>query len=267
MILRTLPLRLIPALASLSLSTGLHAQTRCVDSLAGASWRSTPLTAMVATPGPDERGVNRYVERFLPTLAQSFRDPAATLMPPGALTTVLPVDAREAIRANLIISFDRNGKVTAARLAPGSGRAPLDSALVLAAREAGGGRGFGRVPRKFRGDTLTVTIAISDRLPASPRTAALGAHSTSYLVANVPPRIRSMPPARAPRGRRGRQVTLAATVNTAGRVVPGSIRVVSTNDSSLIAVARRSLERAVYRPGTRSGCPAESYIRQVFPFP
>jgi hypothetical protein len=76
-----------------------------------------------------------------------------------------------------------------------------------------------------------------------------------------------MPTAHAPRGRRGREVTFAATVNSAGRIVPGSIRLVSTTDSSLIPIARASFERSTYTPGTRHGCPAEAYIRQRFPFP
>ena len=183
------------------------------------------------------------------------------------MLAVPPIHARPEIRGTMTITLDRNGKVLRAEVTQGSGVRSLDSAFVRAVREAGTGRGFGKAPRKFRGDTLSVTIGISDRAPAAPRTEPLGSYSTSYLVADVPPRIRSMPPARAPRGRRGREVTLAATVSAAGRVVPGTIRVVSTNDSSLIAVARSSLERSVYRPGTRNGCPAESNIRQRFPFP
>ena len=62
-------------------------------------------------------------------------------------------------------------------------------------------------------------------------------------------------------------MTFAATVNSSGRIVPASIRLVSTNEPSLVPIARASFERSVYTPGTKHGCPAESYIRQRFPFP
>ena len=259
MMRRLAPLLLIPSL--------LQAQARCVDSLGGASWRSTPLRTVVVAPPRGERNIERYVDGILPLLAQHYHDPTERLQASATMISVPPEAERAAITAELRVRFDRNGRVIGAQLTHGSGIAPVDSAILAAAREAGLGRGFGKAPRKFRGDTLEVTIAISDRHPATLRSAALGNWSTSYLVADVPPKIKTMPPARAPRGRRGRQVMFAATVNSAGRVVPGSIRVVQTNDSSLIAVARRSLERSVYRPGTKNGCPAESYIRQNFPFP
>lgn len=255
---RTLPLILLPTL--------LHAQTRCVDSLAGASWRSTPLMATVTAPPPGQRDADRYLAGMLPRLAQSFRDPNAADIQSGVMGTIQPVDVRPEIAGTMSITLDRDGRVLGARMTASTGVARLDSGIVRAALRVGDGRGFGKAPRKLRGDTLTITLAVSDRAPAGPRTAPLGSYSTSYLVANVPPRIRQMPPARAPRGRRGREVTLAATVNSVGRVVPGSIRVVSTTDSTLVPIARRSLERSTYRPGTRNGCPAESYIRQRFPF-
>lgn len=244
-----------------------QARSRCTDPLADARWRSTPLTAMISAPTPGERDIDRYVTGIVPLLAPGFRDPAADAMPIGAMVVVPAAAERDPIQATLTIAFDRSGKVLAATLPHPSGDARLDSAFVHAARNAGAGRGFGRVPRKFRGDTLHVTISISDRFPPSPRVVSLGTSSTPYLVADVPPRLRSMPAAHAPRGRRGREVTFAATVNSAGRIVPASVRLVSTNDSSLVPIARASFVRAAYTPGTKHGCPAESYIRQRFPFP
>ena len=174
-------------------------------------------------------------------------------------------EERTAVRGTVDLRLDRDGRVLDVRMATTTGAAILDSAILTAARSAERGRGYGKVPRKFRGDTLRFTIQVGDRdLPAG--AASLGTLSSSYLEADVPPRILVMPPARAPRGRRGREVTLAATVTKTGTIVPASIRVVSTNDSTLIPIARASLERTTYRPGTRNGCPAESYIRQKFPF-
>ena len=257
---------LLATVVSLPLSTSLQAQRRCTDSLSGASWRSTPLRAVVQAPAGGERDIDRYVDGILPLLAQQYHDPSEAEQGGAAMISVPPESERSPLGAELRVTFDRNGRLLHAEVTRGSGIARVDSAIVLAARAAGSGRGFGKAPRKFRGDTLSVTIAISDRHPNGPRVAPLGTWSTSYLVADVPPRIRSMPAARAPRSKRGKSVMLAGTVNSAGRVVPGSIRVVSTTDSTLIPVARRSFEQAVYRPGTRNGCPAESHIRMNFPF-
>ena len=261
MIRRSSLLLLLPAVLQ------AQARSRCSDPLADARWRSTPLVTMVSSPTPGERDVDRYTAAMLPLLAQGFRDPAGASMPPTAMVVVPPEEERQPVQATITIDFDRSGKVLGTLLAHPSGDPKLDSALVLAARNAGAGRGFGRVPKKFKGDTLHVTVAISDRFPASPRVVPLGSTSTPYLVADVAPRLRSMPTAHAPRGRHGREVTFAATVNSAGRIVPGSIRLVSTNDSSLVPIARASFERSVYTPGTKHGCPAEAYIRQRFPFP
>ena len=260
---------MIRSLLLLLLPAALHAQGRssCTDPLADARWRSTPLGTMATSPVPGERDVDRYVAAMQPLLAQGFRDPAASSMPATAMVVVPAAEERDPIQATLTISFDRSGKLTGVVLSHPSGEAKLDSAFVLAARTAGGGRGFGRVPRKFRGDTLRVVVAISDRFSPSPQVVPLGSVSTPYLVADVAPRLRSMPTAHARRGRRGREVTFAATVNSAGRIVPASIRLMSTNDSSLVPIARASFERSVYAPGTKHGCPAESYIRQRFPFP
>lgn len=248
----------------------LHAQRRCVDSLGGANWRSTPLRTVVTCPAPGERDADRYADRILPLLAQRFHDPTERLQASARMISVAPESERAPVAATLRLRLDRKGRLLSTTLLQRSGNAALDSSIVAAARQAAGERGFGKAPRKFRGDTLEVVIAISDRHPAGPRVAPLGNVSSSYLVADVPPRIRSMPAARAPRGYRpirgGRPVLLAATISSKGRVVPGSIRVLSAADTALVPIARRSLERAVYRPGTRNGCPAESYIRQNFPF-
>lgn len=261
MILRSVALLLLPA------ALQGQARTRCTDPLADARWRSTPLVTMVSAPTPGDRDVDRYTAAMLPLLAQGFRDPAASAMPSTAMVVVPSEAERTPVQATITVDFDRSGKVLGATLSHPSGDAKLDSAFVLAARSAGAGKGFGRVPRKFKGDTLHVTVAISDRFPPSPRVVPLGSISTPYLVADVAPRLRSMPTAHAPRGRRGREVTFAATVNSAGRIVPASIRLVSTNDSSLVPIARASFEKSVYSPGTKHGCPAEAYIRQRFPFP
>ena len=253
-------------LAVLAIPTLLQAQGRCTDTLAGASWRQTPLTATVTLPAAGERDRDRYVAGLLRQMAQSYRDPGAALMPDGAMAIMTPVELREPITATLELGIARGGRVVEVRLSRGSGIGSLDSASVRAARDADRGRGFGRVPRKLKGDTVRFTVAIADGDPSA-IAARLGALSSAYRIATVPPRLRSMPPARAPHGRRVREVVLAGTVSPAGRVRARSIRLVSATDSALVPVARRSFERAIYRPGTLNGCPAESYIRQTFRFP
>ncbi|MEO6066615.1 MAG: hypothetical protein ABJB33_06305 [Gemmatimonadota bacterium] len=253
-------------IAFLVIPTLLQAQARCTDTLAGASWRQTPLMATVTLPAAGERDRDRYVAELLHRMAQSYRDPGAALMPDGAMAMVTPVQLRDPIAATLELGLVRGGRVVEARLSRSSGLGSLDSAFVRAARDADRGRGFGRVPRKLKGDTVRFTIAIADG-DASAIAARLGALSSAYRSANVPPRLRSMPPARAPHGRRVREVVLAGTVSPAGRMRARSIRLVSATDSALVPVARRSFERAIYQPGTLNGCPAESYIRQTFRFP
>lgn len=244
----------------------LSAQGRCIDSLGGANWRAIPLRSAVVAPVPGERDIDRYTAGILPLVAAEYHDPTERLQASARMITVPSEAERRAITAAVQVTFGRDGKLLGAALSQSSGIAMVDSAIMEAVRAAGSRKGFGRVPRKFRGDTLAVTLAVSDRHPASTRSEPLGNFSTSYLVADVPPRIRSMPPARAARNKRGNKVVLAATVNAAGRVVPGTIRVISTTDSTLVPIARRSFEQTTFRPGTKNGCPAEADIRLNFPF-
>jgi len=255
---------LLPLLLPASLQA--QARSRCTDSLADAHWRQSPLTAGVIAPPSGDRDQERYAVRVLGALPTGFIDPGADRMPTTAVGVVPSLAEREPIHATLVLDLDRNGRHLAARLSRSSGNRELDAAILQSGLIIGGITGLGKVPRKLRGDTIRFTIQIDDRDPP-PHTIPYGTLSSAYLVADVAPRLKSMPTAHAPRGRRGREVTFAATVNSSGRIVPASIRLVSTNDPSLVPIARASFERAVYTPGTRHGCPAESYIRQRFPFP
>lgn len=244
----------------------VHAQRGCADSLAGAKWRQVPLVASITAPAPGQRDRDRYVAAILQALPQGYLDPGADAMPTGTMGIVQPLDQRAPIHATIALSLDRNGHPIDARVTHPSGDPALDIALLQAVRIVGGPAGLGKVPRKLRGDTVRFTIAIDDR-DAPPGAEALGALSSSYLVADTPPRIRSMPPARAPRGHRGKQVVMSGTVGPSGTLIPGTIQVVSTTDPALVPIARSSFERALFRPGTKHGCPAEATIRQVFRFP
>lgn len=247
---------LVPSLA--------QAQARCTDSLAGARWRATPLSATVTEPAAGEKDRDRYVRELLGKFAVAYRDPADPLKRPGAMSVVAIPEQRQAVHGAMEVAVDRNGRVIEARITTSSGDRRLDSAWVTAALGADQGRGFGRLPRKLRGDTVRFALTVADRgLPEG--ATHVGTVSRSFLDADVAPRIRTMPTARAPRGHRG-EVVLAGTVGSNGRLMPGSIRVVSATDSALIPPARRSFEGTIYRPGTYHGCPAEATIRQVFPF-
>lgn len=251
------------------LPTVAQGQQRCVDPLAGARWRQTPLAAHVSAPAAGERDRDRYVASLLQGMAAMYADPATpTAATNGGMTVmgaIWPEQERPPRHAELEVGVDRRGHAVAARLRSSSGLPALDTALLDAVRAGGSGAGYGKMPRKLRGDTVTFTIMVEDR-DAPADAVSLGVFSSPYLIAQRPPVIRSMPPARAPNGHRGKQVVLGGTVGTDGRLVPATIRLVSTTDSTLVPIARASFARAVFRPGTLHGCPAEATIRQVFNF-
>ena len=249
---------LLPAVA--------QAQGRCVDPLAGANWRATPLLASVTSPAAGDRDRDRFVAAILNALPLGFIDPGADEKPAGALAQVPPPELRAPVHATLELDVDRNGHAVDGRVVKSSGNPALDIAMLQAVRIVGGPAGLGKMPRKLRGDTVRFTIQVDDR-DAPAGAVGFGSVSSSYLQAEVAPRIRSMPPARAPRGHHGKRVVLAGTVGSDGRVIAPTIRVISSNDSVLTPIARASFERALFRPGTKHGCPAEATIRQVFPFP
>lgn len=245
-------------------------QQRCVNPLAGAHWRQTPLVAHVSTPAAGDRDRDRYVATLLQGMASMYADPATPTVSAGGGMVVMgaiwPEAERPPRHAELEVGVDRRGHAVAARLLSSSGLAALDTALLDAVRAGGSGDGYGKMPRKLRGDTVNFTIVVDDR-GAPANAVPLGVLSSPYLIAQRPPVIRSMPPARAPRGHGGKQVVLGGTVGADGHLIPATIRVVSSSDSLLIPIARASFEKALFRPGTHHGCPAEATIRQVFRFP
>lgn len=233
---------------------------RCTDTLVGAQWRLTPISATVSEPAAGDRDRDRYLVALLQKVGTGYRDPNGTHIPTDGVVTVTPLEQRRALEAGVELLLDKDGKVLHARISRGSGSPSLDSALVLAARNGAGARGYGRPPRAMRRDTIRLALRFADRdLPTD--AVRIGGIATSYLLADVPPRIREMPPARAPRSARGKEVVLAGTVDQRGRVIPSTIRVVSAADSSLITAARKRMEGTTFHPGTFHGCPAESPIR------
>lgn len=262
--------RPIVGLLALALPALLQAQRRCVDPLAGASRHVTPLVASVATPAAGDHDRDRYVDALLGAFARGYFDPgAAEVASTSAFVVAGAVEdtsLRDPVHATIDLAIDRGGHPFDARLVASSGKPALDTALLRAATAAGGPAGYGKVPRKLHGDTLHFILRIDDR-GAAAEAQPIGALSIPYLEADTPPRIVSMPPARAPRGHHGKRVVLAGTVGADGRVRAGTIRVVSSEDSVLTPIARASFAGTRFRAGTRHGCPAEATIRQVFPFP
>ena len=248
----------------------LRAQASCADTLAGATWYATPISAVIADSLPlNARDGDRFRQSVIGGLAAAWRDPAAALRPGGGMAQMLPEDQRPPLQAELELVIAKNGRVRAARLRRPSGHAALDSTLLAAARNAGGGRGIGRLPRQLR-DSVRLRLLVADRAIAGvPMMLAIGDLQQAMQNAETPPTLRSMPPARARRAGRVREVVLAGVVTRQGRMDPASVRVVTVaaRDSALVPIARRSLLRARYRPGTLRGCPASSYVRQTFRFP
>lgn len=248
----------------------LRAQQRCTDPLAGASHHITPLTLAVTAPAAGDRDRDRYADSLISAFGRGYFDPGAAPQAANAgfvvAGAVVDTALRDPIHATLELSLRRDGQPLGATIITGSGKPALDTALLRAATAAGGPAGYGKVPRKLRGDTLRFTLQVDDR-GAPPEARSFGALSVPFLEADVPPRILMMPPARAPRGHRGKRVVLAGTVGTNGRILAPTVRVISSEDSVLTPIARASFLRTTFRPGTKHGCPAEATIRQLFPFP
>ncbi|HVX89984.1 MAG TPA: TonB C-terminal domain-containing protein, partial [Gemmatimonadales bacterium] len=119
----------------------LHAQQRCVDSLSGSSWRSTPLRTLVTSPAPGERDADRYADRILPLLAQRFHDPTERLQASARIISVAPESERTPVAVTLRLRLDRNGRLLSTTLVTGSGNAALDTSIVEAVQQAAGERG------------------------------------------------------------------------------------------------------------------------------
>ena len=254
----------------LAIPTILHAQQRCTDPLAGASRHITPLTLVVTSPAAGERDRDRYVDSIISAFGRGYFDPGTPQEEAtnGSMVmgTVVDTALRDPIHATLELTLRRDGHPLGAAMITRSGKPALDTALLRAATAAGGPAGYGKVPRKLRGDTLRFVLQVDDRgAPAGAR--SFGSLSVPYLEADRPPRILMMPPARAPRGHHGKKVVLVGTVGANGRMQAPTIRVISSEDSVLTPIARASFAATRFRPGTRHGCPAEATIRQVFPFP
>ena len=85
-----------------------------------------------------------------------------------------------------------------------------------------------------------------------------------------PPVLVSHPPVRYPpelwQLKVGGTVTVEATVDATGHVVPTSVRVVQSPNPELDAEAKRVVGGAVYRPARRGGQPAAATIRQPITF-
>lgn len=261
--------RLLP-LFILAFPPAVHAQQRCTDPLDGASRHITPLTVTVTAPAAGERDRDRYVDSVISAFGRGYFDPGASQLAATSsfvvAGNVVDTSLRDPVHATLELAIGRNGQPIAARVISASGKPALDTALLRAATAAGGEKGYGKVPRKLPGDTLRFVLQVDDRgAPTGAR--PFGSLSVPYLEAQVPPRIRTMPPARAPRGHHGKRVVLAGTVGSNGRVLAPTIRVISSDDTVLTPIARASFAHTLFSPGTRHGCPAEATIRQVFPFP
>lgn len=114
-------------------------------------------------------------------------------------------------------------------------------------------------------------LADSVRLGRTGRTPnALGQPTVIGTPVDVAPTLRTQPALRYPPEMQalhvGGTVTIEATVDTTGRVLAGSIRVVRSSNPGFDAEARRIVAAAVYRPGQRSGRAVSTSIRQTITF-
>jgi TonB family protein len=111
-------------------------------------------------------------------------------------------------------------------------------------------------------------LADSIRRSSGPR-ATLAAPRAVDAV-DQPPTLVSHPPIRFPAEARtlglGGTVIVEAALDTAGRVVAGSVRVAESQNSVFNAEAIRVVQAAIYRPARKGGRPARTIIRQAVTF-
>lgn len=106
-------------------------------------------------------------------------------------------------------------------------------------------------------------------LPSSTGTGAFGRPSAASAVDAAPeplshPAIRYPPEMQALRV--GGTVTVEATVDATGRVVPGSVKVLQSPNPGLDAEAIRVVTASRYRPARRGGRPVSTTVRQAITF-
>lgn len=93
---------------------------------------------------------------------------------------------------------------------------------------------------------------------------------TVLTAVDAAPAVVSQPVVRYPAEmqalRVGGTVTLEATIDTTGRVIPTSVKVIQSSNAGFEAEARRAVQAAVYRPGRRAGRPIPTVIRQAITF-
>jgi TonB family protein len=110
----------------------------------------------------------------------------------------------------------------------------------------------------------SVSLARHGRRPG-----ALG-NPTVLTNVDVAPVIISQPPVRYPPEmqalRVGGTVTIEATLDATGHVVPGSVKVIQTPNPGLDAEARRVVAATAYHPARRGGRPVTTVIRQTITF-
>lgn len=101
------------------------------------------------------------------------------------------------------------------------------------------------------------------------RPGALG-NPTVLTAVDVAPVVVSQPAVRYPPEmqalRVGGTVTVEATLDATGHVVPGSVRVIQSPSPGLDGEASRVVAAAVYRPARRGGRPVTTVIRQTITF-
>ncbi|MBK7350628.1 MAG: energy transducer TonB [Gemmatimonadetes bacterium] len=112
---------------------------------------------------------------------------------------------------------------------------------------------------------LVMLVGALSCLQAVSSTAAKGNEQVlRSMEADQPPVLDSVQTWYYPQGKVGQTptVVLQAIIDFAGRVEPGSIRVVSTTDSSFNVAARFTLMAAFYHPAKAQGSPVSTLVQQ-----
>jgi TonB family protein len=113
-------------------------------------------------------------------------------------------------------------------------------------------------------------LADSLRVARHPRSRDASRSPVIVGVGNVAPVLLSSPPIQYPPEmqalRIGGTVTVEATIDSTGGVVPGSVRVVQSPNPGFDAEAMRVVTRSRYRPARRGGQVVSAVVRQAITF-
>ena len=191
-------------------------------------------------------------------------------------------DGRVVVRprfdAELIITFDGNGRVREARGEGSPDTRDLMPGLVDAALRVDSARAFPPVPPTLVGATTEVRVRIfasGSQLPkpSDPDAGVFRVADTRMLITRLDKPALAIGGAGAPRyppDLKNQDIqggtTVEFIVDASGRAVTGSVRTVDTSHPDFTRSVVEAMPRMRFVAGEIEGCPVASWVRQRFEF-